>query len=204
MCCAALGPCRVDKRFQLEQAFGTLDDSLPVEPLTDQETVDRLEALFNAASSSEDEAGGLDSAVPDPDRPVSKSVQRKASLKEYVNSFDQATLIETANILSQEAASLVERQSTALFGDVRQLQQQMSEVVGEDASSMDDLMKRIEDAVTNDKVRPCPPLTTHSSVGQRMALLMGDRLSLLFSVPFNIQHVLRGINGSIIQRPDMT
>lgn len=147
--------CRVDKRFQLEQAFGTLENPESAEPLTDQNTVDRLEALFNAVSSSEDEEGGPEV---DPDTPVPKSATRKASLKEYVNSFDQATLVETANILSIESASLVERQTSALFGDVRELQQQMSKVVGEDASSMDDLMKRIQDAVTNDKASPPPPL----------------------------------------------
>ena len=64
----------------------------------------------------------------------------------------QATLMETAQVLTLEAAALVERQTTALFGDVKSLQVQMTEAVGEDAQSMEDLMQRISDAVQNEKV----------------------------------------------------
>jgi len=160
---------RVDQRFQLEKAFGTLqdqqaagtDDSIT----TDEEAIQRLERLFNSADSStvEDE----DTAEPDTDGTVYKSVQRQASLKEYAESFDQATLLETAQILSLEAAALVERQSTALFGDAKELQAQMSEVVGDDASSMEDLMQRVEEAVKEEKVA-----TLTMSVGtQRRAVL---------------------------------
>jgi hypothetical protein len=139
---------RVDKRFQLEQQFGTLEDEVPTEAgaSVDEETLQRLERLFHAAGEQE---------VPDApaaDAPVPKRVQRKATLKEYVEGFDQATLVETANVLSLEAASLVERQSSALFGDIKELQTQMQAVIGEDASSMEDLMKRISDAVQGEKV----------------------------------------------------
>lgn len=48
--------------------------------------------------------------------------------------------METAQVLSLEAAALVERQTTALFGDVKELQQQMSQAIGEDSTSMEDLM----------------------------------------------------------------
>jgi class 3 adenylate cyclase len=46
-------------------------------------------------------------------------------LRKYVEGFDQATMIDTARVVSAEGAALVERQTTALFGDIKELTQQM-------------------------------------------------------------------------------
>mmetsp|Transcript_3567 Transcript_3567/g.10246 ORF Transcript_3567/g.10246 Transcript_3567/m.10246 type:complete len:542 (-) Transcript_3567:482-2107(-) len=146
------GHCRVDKRFKLEQAFGTLEDSISPASSVDEDAVARLNRLFNAASAMEPGEEEEMPSTPQGDEPRLKSVKRQASLKEYVESFDQAMLMETAQVLTIEAAALVERQTTALFGDIKALQQQMSEAVGEDVASMEDLMQRVSDAVRNDKV----------------------------------------------------
>eukprot|EP00192_Tetraselmis_astigmatica_P024558 CAMPEP_0117695560 /NCGR_PEP_ID=MMETSP0804-20121206/28201_1 /TAXON_ID=1074897 /ORGANISM="Tetraselmis astigmatica, Strain CCMP880" /LENGTH=408 /DNA_ID=CAMNT_0005509633 /DNA_START=400 /DNA_END=1623 /DNA_ORIENTATION=+ len=143
---------RVDKRFKLEQAFGTLEDSISPASSVDEDAVARLNRLFNAASAMEPGEEEEMPSTPQGDEPRLKSVKRQASLKEYVESFDQAMLMETAQVLTIEAAALVERQTTALFGDIKALQQQMSEAVGEDVASMEDLMQRVSDAVRNDKV----------------------------------------------------
>ena len=45
--------------------------------------------------------------------------------RQYIEKFDQAQLVETARLVSAEGAALVESQTTALFGDVKQLQRQM-------------------------------------------------------------------------------
>ena len=51
-----------------------------------------------------------------------------------------------------EGAALVERQTRALFGDIKQLQQQMQEAVGKNAISMEDLMQRVQQAVAEEAV----------------------------------------------------
>ena len=43
----------------------------------------------------------------------------------YVEAFDQATMVEMTRVVSAEGAALVEAQTTALFGDLKQLQRQM-------------------------------------------------------------------------------
>ena len=43
-----------------------------------------------------------------------------------------------------EGAALVERQTKALFGDIRELQAHMQAVVGQDAISMQELMQRVQ------------------------------------------------------------
>ena len=50
---------------------------------------------------------------------------KKGSLKEYVDKFSPETVQEMARIVSQEAAQLIDMQASALFGDYRQLQEQM-------------------------------------------------------------------------------
>lgn len=45
---------------------------------------------------------------------------------------------------SQEGAALVEVQTSALFGDLKVLQTQMQEAVGQDASSIEELMQRVQ------------------------------------------------------------
>lgn len=43
----------------------------------------------------------------------------------YVESFDQATMLEMTQVVSAEGAALVEAQTGALFGDLKALQRQM-------------------------------------------------------------------------------
>ena len=43
----------------------------------------------------------------------------------YVETFDQQTMLEMAQVVSAEGAALVEAQTSALFGDLKQLQRQM-------------------------------------------------------------------------------
>ena len=47
-------------------------------------------------------------------------------------------------LVSMEGQALVETQSTALFGDIRALTRQMQEAVGQDVSSMEEVMQRVE------------------------------------------------------------
>ena len=43
----------------------------------------------------------------------------------YVETFDQQTMLEMTQVVSAEGAALVEAQTSALFGDLKQLQRQM-------------------------------------------------------------------------------
>ena len=47
-------------------------------------------------------------------------------------------------VQSQEGAALVEVQTSALFGDLKVLQKQMQEAVGQDATSIEELMQRVQ------------------------------------------------------------
>ncbi len=49
----------------------------------------------------------------------------KSALRRYVESFDQAAMVETARVVSVEGAALVERQTSALLGDIKKLTAQM-------------------------------------------------------------------------------
>ena len=49
----------------------------------------------------------------------------KALLCRYVETFDQQTMLEMTQVVSAEGAALVEAQTSALFGDLKQLQRQM-------------------------------------------------------------------------------
>lgn len=49
-----------------------------------------------------------------------------------------------ARLVSAEGASLVETQTTALFGDITLLAKQMQEAIGQDASSMEEVMQRVQ------------------------------------------------------------
>ena len=59
----------------------------------------------------------------------------------------------TCRLVSAEGQALVETQSTALFGDVKQLTRQMQEAVGKDVSSLEEVMQRVQQAVEQEKVR---------------------------------------------------
>eukprot|EP00195_Chlamydomonas_chlamydogama_P006118 CAMPEP_0202908678 /NCGR_PEP_ID=MMETSP1392-20130828/46850_1 /ASSEMBLY_ACC=CAM_ASM_000868 /TAXON_ID=225041 /ORGANISM="Chlamydomonas chlamydogama, Strain SAG 11-48b" /LENGTH=418 /DNA_ID=CAMNT_0049598121 /DNA_START=84 /DNA_END=1340 /DNA_ORIENTATION=+ len=155
---------RVDQRFQLERSMGTL-------PMSREDAVARLERLFSMADAEESTA--------EPDRPTSSSSassssnssslmkKEKSALRKYVESFDQAMMVETARIVSAEGAALVERQATALLGDIKKLTAQMQSVVGTDATSKDQVLERMARAVETDEVE-----TVAMTVGtQRRAVL---------------------------------
>lgn len=55
----------------------------------------------------------------------SSSAGGKSALRRYVESFDQAAMVETARVVSVEGAALVERQTSALLGDIKKLTAQM-------------------------------------------------------------------------------
>jgi hypothetical protein len=57
-----------------------------------------------------------------------KGKKVKPELRKYIESFDQETMRETAKILSREGASLLDRQTRALWGDVKELQAEMQQV----------------------------------------------------------------------------
>ena len=61
-------------------------------------------------------------------------------------------MMNTARLFSVEGAALVERQTEALFGDATELQKEMQEAVGQDAASVEELMKRVQKAVESDRV----------------------------------------------------
>ena len=157
---------RVDKRFQLDRMMGTLADS-------PDDMAARLEKIFNAASSEsydEDDVEFIDfDAAPPPEDPEAQALvaKKKGKLQEYVESFDQETLVQTANIVSAEAAVLVERQSTALFGSIQDLQAEMQAAVGEDSSSVEELLGRLQEVVENDMVKS---LTLSVSAQRRIVL----------------------------------
>lgn len=45
---------------------------------------------------------------------------------------------------SQEGAALIDVQTTALFGNLRDLQVQMQKAVGQDATSVEELMQKVQ------------------------------------------------------------
>ncbi|GFH15812.1 uncharacterized protein HaLaN_12117 [Haematococcus lacustris] len=61
-------------------------------------------------------------------------------------------MVETARIVSTEGAALVERQTSALLGDIKVLAAQVQAAVGKDASSMEEVMERMAKAVESDAV----------------------------------------------------
>ena len=78
----------------------------------------------------------------------------KNKLQQYIETFDQQTLQETARILSSEGASLVERQTRGLFGDIMELQEEMQRAVGQDpVNSPEELLTRLQNAVAGGEVR---------------------------------------------------
>ncbi len=126
---------RVDQRFQLTKSLGMLPS---------EDAVERLERLFASAEDEAEEvaaSAGVDDKI------------KKGALRKYVESFDQETMMSAAKLCSVEAAALVERQTEALFGDAHELQREMQDAVGLDAGSAEELMKRVEQAVQNDRVQ---------------------------------------------------
>lgn len=145
---------RADRRFQLDRAAGTL----PLDPL---ESANALERLFNSASAmdSMDEAdaapenfGGADFDLFS-DSPSGAASGGSASLKQYIQNFDQSTLAATARIVSMEGVQVAERQTGALFGSIEELQREMQNAVSGDAATPEELMSAVNDAVAQKKVQ---------------------------------------------------
>ena len=109
---------RVDKRFQLEKSMGTLE----YKPQTREDTIEMLENLFKSAENIEE--------APNPDVADDVESKRRPTLREYVESFDQATMMETASVMSMEGVMLLQEYTTELYGDLNVLQRQMAEAVG--------------------------------------------------------------------------
>ncbi|KAL3131693.1 hypothetical protein ABBQ38_007985 [Trebouxia sp. C0009 RCD-2024] len=158
---------RVDKRFQLETQLGLLDDE-------QADAVARLERLFNSASEDQQDAdrpasssGATSSSTFGDGEATSsssgagtqaegaglgKGKKKDSKLRKYIESFDQQTLAEMTKQVSQEGAALIDVQTTALFGNLRDLQVQMQKAVGQDATSVEELMQKVQDAVAKDEV----------------------------------------------------
>ncbi|KAG1679460.1 hypothetical protein FOA52_007752 [Chlamydomonas sp. UWO 241] len=182
---------RVDKRFQLERSMGTEqtseDDAVKrLEKLFSMADADHPfnEEMDVGSAPSDSAARGADdmpskvSSAPatSSGSGVGASTSAKANLparkeksalRRYVESFDQAAMVETARIVSLEGAALVERQTSAVLGDIKQLTRQIQEEVGKDVSSMEQVMERMAKAVEGDRV----PTVTMTVGTQRRAVL---------------------------------
>ena len=53
--------------------------------------------------------------------------------------FDQAAMVNTARIVSVEGGALVERQTSAVLGDIKKLTAQIQAAVGTDATSLEEV-----------------------------------------------------------------
>ena len=165
---------KADKRFSLDRAMGTL-------PLNPEESARSLEALFESASamdsvdeahlgmgSGDDAEGGRPSASERSDDRRQFASEGKLTLKQYIQSFDAATLAETARVVSLEGVVLAERQTGALFGSVETLAREMQSALeegGEPITSPEELMRRVEDVVGGGKVATVTlPVTTQRRV----------------------------------------
>jgi len=154
---------KVDSRFQLAKSLGVLPES-------PEDAVHRLEKLFSmaddmersgdpdtASNSKEGDNNGTASSSSSSSPPSSSSSSSltqkpKSALRQYVETFDQTVLQEMARLVTVEGSALIERQTKALFGNVKQLQQEMQKAVGQDATSMDELMQRVQQAVGDGSV----------------------------------------------------
>ena len=151
---------RVDARFQLAKTVGMVPES-------PEDAVARLEKLFamsdestmeatsddestTTTSSSSASASSSSSATSNNTNNVVK--RERGALRRYVESFDQETMMATTRLVTAEGSALVERQTKALFGDVKALQTQMQEAVGSDAVSVEELMERVQQAVAAESV----------------------------------------------------
>jgi gas vesicle protein len=143
---------RVDSRFQLSRQFGM--------PQSPEDAVARLERLFAMADEVH---SSIDPDAPPSTPETSPSMEaddtsgsivknKRGALRQYVESFDQETMMATARLVTTEGSTLVERQTKALFGDIKALQSQMQEVIGQDASSVEELMQRVQQAVADNIV----------------------------------------------------
>merc|ERR1719515_141100 len=147
---------RVDARFQLEKAMGLLNE-------VNSDAVERLESIFGQASAAEswdEDAESFVQARAEESAAASDNLPRekpKSKLQEYIETFDQQTLQETAQILSKEGSTLVERQTRGLFGDINELQEEIKNALGGDGpdvlSSPEDLLLRLQEVIASGEVK---------------------------------------------------
>lgn len=82
--------------------------------------------MSTAVDSTVNWPGTADSAPSQgPTSGSSRQVKSQGALRRYIDSFDQQTMLQMARLVSAEGAQLVERQTCALFGNLKQLQRQM-------------------------------------------------------------------------------
>ena len=148
---------KADRRFKLDRAMGTL-------PMNPAESAASLEALFEAASAMDsmdeaDRGAGIEGEFGAFDAPPSTAASKSSgtlTLKQYVQSFDQAALVETSRVVSLEGVTLAERQTGALFGSGETLAKEMQATLeegGEPITTPDELMSRVQDVVGGGKVK---------------------------------------------------
>merc|ERR1712157_336712 len=148
---------RVDARFQLEKAMGLLNDK-------NSDAVEKLENIFNQASAVESWDEGAEEFVEqkaEQARLDALQGKPKSKLQEYIETFDQQTLQETAQILSKEGSTLVERQTRGLFGDINELQEEIKRALGggpwggesDVLSNPEDLMQRLQEVIASGEVK---------------------------------------------------
>merc|ERR1712157_242389 len=126
---------RVDARFQLEQAM--------------------------AAESWDEDAEAFAQDKQEMSQREKLSKKPKSKLQEYIETFDQQTLQETAQILSLEGSTLVERQTRGLFGDINELQEEIKRALGggpwggesDVLSNPEDLMQRLQEVIASGEVK---------------------------------------------------
>lgn len=111
----------------------------------DTATSDTTSSSSSTSSSSAGFEAGTSSGGLSPGFGARGSLKRqKSALRSYVEGFDQATMVETARVVSAEGAGVVERQTTALFGDIKALTQQMQAALGGGVSSAEELYMKIQ------------------------------------------------------------
>jgi len=148
---------RVDKSYQVAKSMKILDEPEFDEksavtrlegylrrrkmPLTDTESLSFLDSEYETESYDESEA---------------EDGKRTISIQDYIQRFDQKTMIQSASLMSQEAAVLLQEYQYAHFGNIRDLQKEMAQAIGPMESpqpSQDQIVKKITEAVENDIVQ---------------------------------------------------
>jgi len=90
----------------------------------------RPQASDDVSSSDPDAAPSASSSAKQQPSGTTGGAPGKPALRKYIESFDQAMMVQTASFVSKEGLNLLERQTSALWGDAKELQKQMQEVRG--------------------------------------------------------------------------
>ena len=187
---------RADSRFQLDKKLGTLPlDPLESAKALEQifnaasamDSIDEVDLASNlkgagsgpggmfdvdtatgdVTASGEESDNDVDAAAAGEGPGVSGFYKGgSATLKQYIQSFDQETLSQTARIVSMEGVALAERQTGALFGSIDELQKEMQQAIG-DVSTPQELMERVQEVVGAGDVKT---LTLPYSAQRRIVL----------------------------------